>query len=264
MCWVCRLTALGLLTLMTCETFMGQSAETTAFLDRTMRGIAERRLTPRQAVAAFDSCRRVLEGFRQSIRSGEAPRVSLVFPLKGRNCSSIPFAGRGYSGASAYSFFDGNGHRGHPALDLFIPDRNFDSKDDRTGRFVDVVSISDGLVVSVTRAWTGDSLDAEGHLLRGGICVWMFDPVRQALLYYAHLANVQVRAGEKLRAGSILGQLGRTGKNAARRRSSTHLHIMCLSLKTAVPTPRNLYDDLCRSSGGVPNGTRRPLTPASP
>jgi peptidoglycan LD-endopeptidase LytH len=215
-----------------------------AFIDNNFRAIAQLRMDKTPAARAFDSCLQVLRRWKNH---QPAHGRTVVFPLKGRDCASVPGHGKGYIGASAYSFFDGNKHRGHPALDVFILDRDADSKDDRTGKTVDVLSITDGIVVSATSAWTEDSLDAAGSMLRGGICVWVYDPREQALLYYAHLRALQVQVGDIVPAGAALGQLGRTGKNAALRRSSTHLHVMRLSLRGATPVPTNIFDFLCES-----------------
>jgi peptidoglycan LD-endopeptidase LytH len=213
------------------------------YVDRTMRGITTLRIRAPISIAAFDSCVHVMHRYKAQQSASGDERV--VFPVRGRDCASIPGRGKGYVGSEEYSLFDGNRHRGHPAMDIFILDRDMDSRDDRTMHEVDVVSISDGIVISATRGWTQDSVDVEGGVLRGGICVWIYQPRQDALMYYAHLRDLAVHVGETVTAGSLLGHLGRTGKNAAPPRSSTHLHLMCLSLHGTAPAPRNIYDMLC-------------------
>src|SRR6478672_10330540 len=56
-----------------------------------------------------------------------------VFPLRGYSANVIGGVdGSGYQ-PQGYRYFDGNAHRGHPAHDIFIHDRNQDARDDRTG-----------------------------------------------------------------------------------------------------------------------------------
>jgi peptidoglycan LD-endopeptidase LytH len=72
-----------------------------------------------------------------------------------------------------------------------------------------VVSATDGVVTRV----------GEGGL--GGRVVWVWNPARGLLLYYAHLDEQLVRTGEPVRRGDILGTVGNTG-NA--RTTPPHLH----------------------------------------
>ena len=155
-------------------------------------------------------------------------------------------------GAGRYDFFDGNGHAGHPAVDIFVCDRDHDSREDGTGRFAIVVSVCGGIVVSATRAWSRDSVDARGKVLRGGISCWIFDPVKARLYYYAHLSRLDIGAGERVDAGTPIGCIGRTGANASQPRSSTHLHFMCLSLEGPDPAPVNPRSILCGNDSVKP------------
>ena len=56
-----------------------------------------------------------------------------------------------------YDYFDGNKHGGHPAHDIFIHDRNQDNIDDNTGRPVDILSVSNGVVIACEQDWNTDS-----------------------------------------------------------------------------------------------------------
>jgi len=215
------------------------------WIDWTFRAITRQELTGEYAKNAFRSCRRILQSIRQSHVSKNDTSGSWVFPLEGRTCSAIGGKGKGYRGASAYDFFEGNMHRGHPAHDIFILDRNYDSKDDRNGKPVHVLSATSGVVLSVTPEWTKDSTDVNDAVLRGGANIWVYDPEEQSLHYYAHLSRVHVRAGKVVRAGEKIGVVGRTGKNAVPKRSSTHLHYMYLSLGKGVPVPVDPYTYLC-------------------
>ena len=169
------------------------------------------------------------------------PRGDWVFPLAGFGPSAI--GGRQGSGYQprGYDYFDGNRHGGHPAHDIFIRDRDQDDHDDRTRAPVAVLSVSSGLVVAVNPSWQ------PGSAVRGGIYVWVYDPVTDALFYYAHLRRAQVRPGDCVAAGAPLGEVGRTGANAWPRRSPTHLHLSYLAIVDGAPVPRNPYADLRRA-----------------
>jgi len=165
-----------------------------------------------------------------------------VFPLKGYNRNSI--GGQNGNGfiPGGYDFFDGNRHKGHPAQDIFIQDRNQDCLDDRTGKEVPVLSSSGGVVISVEKKW--DSTGA----LRGGKYIWVYDPFNRLLVYYAHNNTVNVSPGQTVVPGQVIASCGRTGLNAFKKRSPTHLHFMVLKLdEKNYPNPVNAYNYLLQS-----------------
>jgi hypothetical protein len=165
-----------------------------------------------------------------------------VFPLEGYNSNAIGGEnGSGYL-PDNYSFYDGNRHRGHPAHDIFIRDRDQDCLSDETSKPVNVLSVANGIVISVNADW--DTLSN----IRGGKYVWIFDPHNQNYFYYAHLDQLFVTSGDILIAGQPIGTVGRTGLNAYKRRSPTHLHFMCLSYNNGDMTPINTYDLLTTAS----------------
>jgi len=181
---------------------------------------------------------------------GTIPAPPLVFPLRGFNATFVGGKnGNGYV-ASRYDFYDNGRHSGHPALDIFIDDDNEDTLSDRTGKKVEVIAATAGMVTAVNTEWDKSSE------IRGGRYVWVFSPALDRYSYYAHLDSVAVRPGEVVAAGATLGVLGRTGKNAARRRSPTHLHLMCLVFDGKRLTPKNLYKELTRAYV-VPDGDDR-------
>lgn len=159
-----------------------------------------------------------------------------LFPVKGYNRAAIGGkSGNGYR-PQGYRYLDGNRHRGHPAHDIFIRDRNQDSKDDQTGLPVAVVSMFEGVVVSVEPDWVKNSE------LRGGKYLMIYQPEGGLLTYYAHLDSVLVHIGQSVHPGTELGTIGRSGKNAAKKRSPTHLHLMLLSFdQTNGLVPVNPY-----------------------
>lgn len=172
---------------------------------------------------------------------GTVPPAPFVFPLKGYTHRVVGGKnGNGYY-ASRYDFYNASHRSGHPAQDIFIEDDNEDTLDDRTGRKVEVLSADAGVVLSVNREWDPKSEQ------RGGRYVWVFSPEHNRYCYYAHLDTVGVEAGDVVAAGATLGLLGRTGKNAARRRSPTHLHFMCLVHDGRRLRPQNTYAALTRA-----------------
>ncbi len=160
------------------------------------------------------------------------------FPLKGYGPKSIGgVRGNGHV-AAGYNFYDGNKHGGHPAHDIFIHDRNFDGLDDATGKPVEVLSVTDGVVIGTNPEWSYPSE------IRGGKYVWIFNPAQERYYYYAHLAQVNVVPGQLVKSGEPIALLGRTGKNAYPHRSPTHVHFSCLDFNGGKMTPHNTYQEL--------------------
>ena len=168
-------------------------------------------------------------------------RADWVFPLKGYMVTAVG-GGRthGYL-PKGYSYYDGNRHGGHPSLDIFIRDRNRDDRDDQTVEYVAVLAVSGGIVVARETEWQ------EGSKLRGGKYLWVYDPSTDHLFYYAHLRETVVSVGSIIMPGDTLGFVGRTGLNAHKKRSPTHLHLTCLTTTTSSLLPENIYPDLVRA-----------------
>jgi peptidoglycan LD-endopeptidase LytH len=162
-----------------------------------------------------------------------------VFPVAGYGpeCGE---KGRNYQ-HGRYDYYGSNRKGLHPAHDLFIHDPDQDGRDDATGQPVTVVAFSAGMVVATNTGWLPASP------LKGGNYVWIYDPATDRFCYYAHLARVDVRPGDRVRAGAPLGLLGRTGKNAYARRSPTHLHFMVLAWDQGRMTPVNPWPELLRA-----------------
>lgn len=164
-----------------------------------------------------------------------------IFPVAGSNMRAID-SGRNHGFVpGGYDFFSGNRHGGHPAYDIFIRDGNQDSLDDRTGQPVRVLSMTGGIVVALEQEWKQTSR------LRGGKYIWIYDPANQLLVYYAHNKELQVQLGQIVKPGDVLATVGRSGLNAAKRRSPTHLHFSVLKLIDGKPLPVNIYSDLQRA-----------------
>jgi hypothetical protein len=171
--------------------------------------------------------------------SGKTPSVRAIFPLRGYTPKVIGGKnGEGYT-AKSYDYFAGNKHGAHPAHDIFIYDLNQDSRDDNTKKPVDVLSIGDGVVISLTETWE------QGSELRSGIVVVVFDTHRNGLFFYVHNSRLNVKLGQKVKAGDKIAEVGRTGKNAFAKRSPTHLHLMFLTINEKwLPVPENTFQML--------------------
>jgi peptidoglycan LD-endopeptidase LytH len=159
-----------------------------------------------------------------------------VFPVKGYTPNAIGGRGKGYFDRT-YNMFDHSVTGSHPAQDIFIRDINQDSKSDYTQLPTDVVAMRPGIVVGLDTTWQ------PGSLYRGGNFVWIYDPCMDGLFYYAHNSKVVVQMGEKIALGQKIAEVGRTGLNAYKSRSDTHLHLMYLQLSPeGLPKPVNTYD----------------------
>jgi murein DD-endopeptidase MepM/ murein hydrolase activator NlpD len=163
------------------------------------------------------------------------------FPLRGYGPSAI--GGKGGSGyqLEGYDFFDGNQHKGHPGHDIFIQDKNQDGLDDGTGKPVEVISASSGIVVSANLNWEPSSP------IRGGNYIWLYEPIKSRYYYYAHLNEIFVNVGQIVSKGERLGTVGRTGVKAYPKSSPTHLHFVVHQSIEGHPLPINPFEELVRS-----------------
>lgn len=192
-----------------------------------------------------DAERRLAELLSEIVPLAPADSSVFRFPLAGYTPKNIGGKkGEGYK-PQGYDYFDGNRHGGHPAHDIFIFDANQDALDDRTGKPVSVLSVTSGIVVALSAEW--DTSAARGAI-RGGNYVWVYDAARRCFFYYAHLARVTVKVGDRLQSGAVIGDIGRTGLNAYKKRSPTHLHFACLKVENGYPKPIDIYTELCNAA----------------
>ncbi len=162
-----------------------------------------------------------------------------VFPVQNYNSKAIGgLNGNGYI-ASGYDYFDGNKHGGHPAYDIFIADKNQDCIDDIKKKETNVLSMTGGIVIAIEKLWDKVSN------LRGGKYIWIYDPYTSSFFYYAHNNKVLVEPCDIVKPGDTIATIGRTGLNAFKKRSPTHLHLMQLKLdNNYYPKPGKCYKDL--------------------
>jgi hypothetical protein len=166
------------------------------------------------------------------------PKLQWVFPLKGYNSSAIGGThGNGYFD-KGYRYLDGNKHGAHPAHDIFINDKNQDYIDDHTSKPVDVLSVDDGWVIACCNEWESNSN------MRGGKFIWIYHPKAAVFTYYAHNSAIFVKPGSYVTQGQKIAEVGRTGYNAYKKRSPTHLHFSAFKLVDGIPVPYNPYEQL--------------------
>ena len=209
-----------------------------------MTEVREAKISKQNAIDSMNKFTNQIWDFMETqVKRGKIKKYSddeWVFPVKGYTANAIGGSnGSGYISAG-FDFFDLSSS-GHPAHDIFIRDGNQDCLDDATGEPVEILSMSGGIVVETRKNWTPDMMD-----IKGGNIVYVYDNFTNGLFYYAHLKEVYVNVGDFVKPGTILGIIGRTGKNAFPSRSPTHLHIMYVRSFDGDIRPENIYKDLVR------------------
>jgi hypothetical protein len=197
--------------------------------------IREEKISP---IAAEMEFKDIIGFFKKEFPNSEKYRQDqvFIFPLVKSNISAVGGKGSGYF-ERKFNMFDHTVSGSHPAHDIFIYDPDHDCVDNQKNEFVDVVSVSHGIVLAVEKDWTDSSS------YRGGNYIWVYDFERGGLWYYAHERKVVVEPGQIVQPGNKLGEVGRTGFNAINKRSDTHLHLMFLELdETLYPRPVNYFE----------------------
>jgi peptidoglycan LD-endopeptidase LytH len=202
------------------------------------RQIREQTIAPDSARVRFKEIVKALREVNLTYKDSlcVSDSTAFVFPVKGYNARSVGGMGMGYF-PRHYNMFDHGLQVSHPAQDIFVRDLNGDNIDDNTGQPVDLLAMRPGVVIGVETNWQPESS------YRGGNFIWIYDPCMDGLFYYAHSSKVIVQVGDKIAIGQKIGEVGRTGMNAAKPRSQTHLHLMYLQLTAeGLPEPRNPYE----------------------
>jgi len=167
---------------------------------------------------------------------------NFYFPLQGYNTKAIGGKnGNGYFSTS-FNYFDGDKHTGHAAHDIFINDKNQDELNDNSKKPVNIMAFSGGVVVAIAKNWEPSSY------LRGGKFIYIYNHKLNILCYYAHCKDIIVSVGDVIKPNQVIAKVGRTGLNAYKKRSPTHLHFMVLKLNSNYyPQPINSYNLLLKS-----------------
>jgi peptidoglycan LD-endopeptidase LytH len=200
-------------------------------------------ITPDSARLAFQTVMRDIKTLYRKDSCKTIDSTHFVYPIRCYLPSeSIGGRGLGFS-SEGFDLFDMEAKGSHPAHDLFVHDKNQDNIDDRTWKPIDVLAFTSGVVLATETGWRHDSE------LRGGNWIWIYDPCLDGLFYYAHNNIVNVQPGQWVNAGDKISEMGRTGFNAYKKRSPTHLHLMFLKLNSNdLPEPVNTLDWLRQAS----------------
>lgn len=210
--------------------------------DELYKEIRDGKISRQEAAAEIEELAGQIASLYYGKGGNEFDKSEMCFPLRSYGPSAI--GGKNGSGyvTKGYDFFDGNKHGGHPAHDIFIYDKNQDCVDDRSGNPVDVLSMTSGIVVSMSDDWEPSSD------LRGGKYIIIYEPGEDALYYYAHNNKVNVELGQMVMPCEKIAEVGRTGLNAYKQRSPTHLHISRFLINDGNVVPDDLYQDLLNSN----------------
>jgi murein DD-endopeptidase MepM/ murein hydrolase activator NlpD len=211
--------------------------------DRLNSRVRDGKVSRSEAVRKISELLPVLRGYYYRNGGRDYRKSEWIFPLRGYTARTIAGGKRHGYLPGGYDWFDGNRHKGHPSLDIFIRDRNHDDRDDLSGSYVQVLSLTGGVVVARESSWE------PGSRLRGGKYLWIYDPATDALVYYAHNRGLLAGLGTIVRPGDPIALVGRTGLNAYRKRSPTHLHLTYLEWENGSFVPRDIYSRLrsCRT-----------------
>jgi murein DD-endopeptidase MepM/ murein hydrolase activator NlpD len=196
--------------------------------------------TPTTKALAAQQFKELIAHIQHALITRSEVRISeptWIFPLQGDNYHAVGGNGDGYFD-KGYRYIDGNKHAAHPAHDIFINDRNQDCIDDRTQKPVNVVAADDGIIIACSNEWEPASS------LRGGRYIWIYHNYSGVITYYAHNSAIFVKPGDEVKPGQKIAEVGRTGYNAYKKRSPTHLHFSAFRLVDDIPVPFNPYQQL--------------------
>ncbi len=194
-----------------------------------------------EAVKQFDTLIKTAAHYIATRKQIEIEKQPWIFPLKGYNYRAIGGTnGNGYYD-KGYKYLDGNRHLAHPAHDIFINDKNQDCLDDKTHQPVSVLAVKNGIVIACTNEWEPASN------LRGGKYIWIYHQ-DGTITYYAHNRAIFVSPGQWVKQGEKIAEVGRSGYNAYKKRSPTHLHFSAFRLINGLPVPYNCYAQLKTAS----------------
>ena len=184
--------------------------------------IRDGRISKQEALKQLQILLPEIKKYYLKYRGKNIEKTNLTFPVQKYSSKAIGGTnGSGYI-ASGYNYFDGNKHGGHAAHDIFITDRNQDCIDDISKKPVNVLSMTSGIVIAAETTWDSTSN------LRGGKYIWIYEPTSNSFYYYAHNSKIFVKPGQIVNSGDTIATVGRSGLNAFKKRSPTHLHIMQL------------------------------------
>ena len=80
-----------------------------------------------------------------------------------------------------------------------------------------------------------------GDIGRAGNYINLFNPEGKGIFYYSHLDSVFVKAGDIVKAGDVIGFVGRTGRKAVF--GKTHIHIGYYKITDGYPQPVDIINE---------------------
>lgn len=189
--------------------------------DRLNKDLPKGHILPDEAEITLDSIIAPLREYYLRNSAAYCADTSWYFPIQGYSIRNVGGTARDKYGFvdNGCSFFDRGINPGHPAYDIFIRDLNNDGIDDRTSRKANVLAVTGGIIIATEPNWH------LGSTQRGGKYIWLYNANENSFFYYAHNEDVLVKPGDIVKPGQIIGTVGRTGANAYKERSQTHLHI---------------------------------------
>jgi len=162
-------------------------------------------------------------------------RDNWVFPMSDLSKTSYRDNGFDYRDED-FDYFQGAEFYGHPAHDIFILDADSNAIEDSTGKHVNAVAMVSGVIITAYGRWK------MGDFGRAGNYINLFDPKSKGIFYYSHLDSVFVRSGDIVKAGDVIGLVGRTGRKALF--GKTHVHIGYYKIIDGYPKPIDILKDL--------------------
>ena len=158
-------------------------------------------------------------------RSPKPEDTTLYFPVQGYGIQMIGGKNGSDYVPGKYNFYNTFGNRSHPAHDIFVNDKNQDCMDDNRNQPIKIFAVTPGIVVSTEHCW-----DTTMNT-RGGNYIYIYEPLSKMMYYYAHNTVLFVDIGQVVEAGQTIAYMGRTGLNAYKKRSPTHLHFSMLQFR---------------------------------
>lgn len=174
---------------------------------------------------AQDSTRKLLADIKAYyIENGgkPCPDSFWYFPVQGYGMNMIGGKNGSDYIPGKYNFYNTYGNSSHPAHDIFINDKDQNSIDDNSNQPVQILAMTGGIVVSTEHFWD-TTMTA-----KGGNYIYIYEPFSKMLYYYAHNDILWVALGDIVTPGQHIANMGRTGLNAYKKRSPTHLHFSML------------------------------------
>lgn len=220
-----------------CASFANEPGNVCDKWDELDKKIVTLQIDKDEALELLEKYEKEIVKYFNSNNGKRVKREDWVFPLTGYTSVKHRDNGVDYR-RSTYDYFQGSNSKGHPAHDIFILDDDKNLLDDSTGKPVEVVSMSSGVIAAVDTTWQ------PGSMLRGGKYVKVFDVTNMKIFYYSHLSQVNVKPGDIINAGDKIGEVGRTGRRTILPEGKTHLHVGLLSSEDGYPVPEEIIDDI--------------------